>query len=244
LTGFEVDNANPSYTSENGVIFEKGKKKLICFPGGKSDSYDIPASVTSIGNYAFYNCASLKFVNIPGSVTSIEDWAFAFCSGLTSVSIGNSVTSIGDYAFYSCSGLTSVVCYAVMPPGLYGNSYTFEGVNLPNCVLYIPIGSKALYELAKGWKDFGSILERIPTEIVLPQTSAAVNVYVSNQHLYIESNVSETIDIYTVSGFKIRNIAKTPGLISVSCDQLSKGILIVKGSSGWVKKVLYSKNNY
>ena len=42
------------------------------------------------------------------SVTSIGDYAFYNCSGLTSVTIPNSVTSIGDEAFYKCSGLTSV----------------------------------------------------------------------------------------------------------------------------------------
>ena len=39
---------------------------------------------------------------IPEGVTSIGDYAFYNCSGLTSVVIGNGVTSIGNYAFYSC----------------------------------------------------------------------------------------------------------------------------------------------
>ena len=68
----------------------------------------IPNSVTSIGNYAFYNCSGLTSITIPNSVTSIGSDAFSGCSGLTSVSIPNSVTTIGDYAFSDCSGLTSV----------------------------------------------------------------------------------------------------------------------------------------
>ena len=47
-------------------------------------------------------------VTIPASVTSIGDYAFYGCSGLTSVTIPDSVTSIGDYAFYGCSGLATV----------------------------------------------------------------------------------------------------------------------------------------
>ena len=65
-------------------------------------------SVTSIGNYAFYDCSGLTSVTIGNSVTSIGDDAFGVCFGLTSVTIPNSVTSIGDYAFEYCSGLTSV----------------------------------------------------------------------------------------------------------------------------------------
>ena len=69
---------------------------------------EIGSSVTSIGEYAFYNCLGLKSVTIPEGVTSIGDSAFWDCSGLPSVTIPSSVTSIGKDAFYSCSGLTSV----------------------------------------------------------------------------------------------------------------------------------------
>ena len=69
----------------------------------------IPNSVTSIGNYAFYDCSGLTSIIIPNSVTSIGNDAFRFCSGLTSVIIPNSVTKIGSGAFNGCSGLTSVI---------------------------------------------------------------------------------------------------------------------------------------
>ena len=69
---------------------------------------DTNYSVTSIGDYAFYDCSGPTSVTIPNSVTSIGDYAFRGCSGLTSVTIGNSVTSIGNDAFSSCSGLTSI----------------------------------------------------------------------------------------------------------------------------------------
>ena len=65
-------------------------------------------SVTSIGEYAFYECSGLTSVTIPGSVTNIGKYAFYECTSLTSVTIGNSVTSIGEWAFDDCSGLTSV----------------------------------------------------------------------------------------------------------------------------------------
>ncbi len=64
--------------------------------------------VTSIGDYAFYDCSSLTSVTIPNSVTSIGEQAFCECYSLTSITIPNSVTSIGNYAFYGCSSLTSI----------------------------------------------------------------------------------------------------------------------------------------
>ena len=71
-------------------------------------SVSIPNSVTSIGEFAFFNCTGLTSVSIPSSVASIGSYAFQDCSGLTSVNIPDSVTSIGAAAFSTCTGLTSV----------------------------------------------------------------------------------------------------------------------------------------
>jgi len=68
----------------------------------------ISNSVTSIGNYAFYECSGLTSVTIPNSVTSIGNSTFKLCSSLTNVTIGNSVTSIYRQTFYGCNGLTNV----------------------------------------------------------------------------------------------------------------------------------------
>jgi uncharacterized repeat protein (TIGR02543 family) len=108
LYSITVETANPSYSSLDGVLFDKNQTQLIQFPQGKDGAYSIPTSVTSIGDSAFYDCYSLTSVMIPASVTRIGDRAFYWCSGLTSVTIPASVTSIGGSAFYGCYGLTSV----------------------------------------------------------------------------------------------------------------------------------------
>ena len=71
-------------------------------------SVTIPNSVTSIGHTAFYGCTGLTSINIPNSVTRIGESAFFICIGLTSITIPNSVTTIGSNAFLGCSGLTSI----------------------------------------------------------------------------------------------------------------------------------------
>ena len=98
LTTFSVDAKNPYYESSSGVLFNKGKTTLVNFPNGKSGSYSIPSSVTTIGEYSFACTRNLTSVTIPSSVKTIGQRGFAY-STLPSISVPNSVTSIGWYAF-------------------------------------------------------------------------------------------------------------------------------------------------
>ena len=119
-------------------------------------SVTIPNSVTTIGDYAFYRCSSMTSVIIPNSVTSIGYEAFTY-SGLTSVTIPNSVTSIGDFAFSGCKSLISVTVDILEPLAITYSTFVFG--NQANATLYVPKGSKSVYEVAKGWKDFKEIKE-------------------------------------------------------------------------------------
>ena len=91
---------NPNdFVIKNGVLEEyKGSSSVVV----------IPDSVTSIGEYAFYDCSRLTSIVIPNSVTSIGRYAFSSCTGLTSITISDSVTSIGDSAFYGCDKLQDI----------------------------------------------------------------------------------------------------------------------------------------
>ncbi len=106
LTSISVAAGNTVYDSRNNcnAINKTASNTLIY--GCKNTT--IPNSVTSIGNYAFYNCTGLTSITILNSVESIGMGAFYGCTGLTSITIPNSVTSIGMGAFYGCTGLMSI----------------------------------------------------------------------------------------------------------------------------------------
>ena len=65
--------------------------------------------VTSIGDYAFFNCSGLTSITLTNSMTSIGPYAFSGCSSLSYIIIPNGVTSIGYSAFINCSGLTIIL---------------------------------------------------------------------------------------------------------------------------------------
>ena len=108
LTDISVDENNTTYSSLDGVLFNKSQTKLIKYPIGKQGEYTIPNSVTTIDDSAFANCSNLASITIPNSVISIGGYAFANCVKLTSIIIPNSVTTIDGGAFSGCYRVTSV----------------------------------------------------------------------------------------------------------------------------------------
>ena len=108
LTGVWVCAENANYSSDShGVLFDKGKTKLIQVPGGMSGSYEIPGSVTVIGDNAFSKCEKLTSITIPNSVTTLGTSAFSSCTALTGITIPDSVTTVGSRAFYGCTNLSN-----------------------------------------------------------------------------------------------------------------------------------------
>ncbi len=87
----------------------------------------IDNSVTSIGNYAFYNFRNLTSIEIPENVKSIGQNAFScygLSNGLTSITIPANVTNIGNSTFSNCSNLSSIT--------ISGNNITSVGQNAFN----------------------------------------------------------------------------------------------------------------
>ena len=84
---------------------------------GDNNNYQeiiLPSTIQDIGQYAFYNCKSLKKINLPNSLTSIGKGAFAIEEennkeyGLESVNLPNNLTQIDDYAFMNNARLSTI----------------------------------------------------------------------------------------------------------------------------------------
>lgn len=108
LSAITVDPTNASFSSVDGILFDKTQSRLLLCPPQRSGQYVIPSTVATVGYGAFDHCVNLKSVIIPDSVTNIEAGVFYACAGLTNVAIGNGVEFIGTVAFYSCTSLTNV----------------------------------------------------------------------------------------------------------------------------------------
>lgn len=94
----------------------------------------VKPGITSIGDYAFYYCRTLKEIELPDTITKIGTNSFQDCSGLERIIFPESLISIGSNAFIRCSGLKSIV----IPPNTttiiqeaFSYCYNLENVFLP-----------------------------------------------------------------------------------------------------------------
>ena len=155
LISIIIDSNNKFYNSREDcdAIIETSSNTLIA--GCKNTK--IPDGVSCIYDGAFLRCTSLTSISIPKSVTIISRDAFWECTSLTSVIIPETTTSIGYHAFGFCSKLTSVTSFIKNPFVIDTNVFT--NIN-SSCILYVPAGTKALYEQTTGWHEhFAEIVE-------------------------------------------------------------------------------------
>ena len=152
-------------------------KVLVC--DTVTEHIDIPETITSIENFAFYQCSSFTELFIPASVKSIASSAFEDCTGLTALSLNDGLESIGDSAFKGCTGLTiltipatvneikqnafkdckgmtDVYCYSEDVPMTDEN--VFDGSPIEMSTLHVSASVVDKYRLALPWSNFKEIV--------------------------------------------------------------------------------------
>ena len=104
-------------------------------------------------------CVNLESVVLPKGLEKIYYSAFKGCKKLQAIDIPEYVNLIGENAFEGCTSLRSVTLGSHDPSFISLGTNVFAGVDLSKCTLYVPYGSKVLYEQADVWKKFGTIVE-------------------------------------------------------------------------------------
>ena len=113
LTKIDVTAGNKYYSSANGVLFDKNKSEIICYPAGiKNVGYSIPDGVTVIRDRAFNKCISLNSITIPKSVQDIETYSFFGCTSLEAINVAASNKNYADVnGILFSKDKTKIVCY-------------------------------------------------------------------------------------------------------------------------------------
>ena len=105
----------------------------------------MPDSIVSIGVQAFMGCVSLEEINFSNSLTSFPDRMCFGCRSLTSVNIPSGVATIGENAFERCSSIKEVNfpnTLTSIGKEAFSECISIETLNIPGGV----IREKAFYE--------------------------------------------------------------------------------------------------
>lgn len=118
-------------------------------------------ALTYVGDYSFYGSVKLATATLGQSVYYVGEGAFADCKELTSMLFPATIDSIGNSAFMNCTALEEVTVLDTDPDDIWlGEMDPFYNANVGRaCTLYVPQGTKALYEDAAVWKYFAYIEE-------------------------------------------------------------------------------------
>ena len=142
-------------------------------------SVTLPDGLKTIGDFVLVDCENLVALNLPSSLESIG-WRSLWVIKVSSIVVPENITKLSDLCLSRCPELTSVelpstltkmygnvltddpklktvTCKAVNPPVINGDAFDYTPI--ASATLRVPAGSKALYQTAEGWKDFGTIVE-------------------------------------------------------------------------------------
>ncbi len=179
LAEIQVSPANSHYRSEGGVLFNADATGLIWFPMGKEGDYTLPATITSIDDYAFTGCkitsltlpdeltdigqsafygCELEEIHMPDKLRQIPVGVFQDCRRLSTVYLGTDTELVSDYAFDGCP-LLHLYLPASYPPVCRPDAFGRSSDEIfSTCVLHVPSNRLAMYKQDSEWGQFKNIV--------------------------------------------------------------------------------------
>lgn len=186
------------YDDDNAVFTDEGN--------GDGTTLDL-SGVTTMGEYAFYNCDKLTGVELGGSITAVEGNGntsnkipnHAFTStGVQSITVPSGIKEVGEYAFYDCpldkaphislqEGLATIGDYAFGKNDAAPNT-SMIGLTIPSSI--VSIGDHAFYNY-KGLQtvtvlgeDNGGAGASALTHVATPRLAMRTIMLIAQQRLF------------------------------------------------------------
>lgn len=180
LANIMVSGVNTSYKSIDGVLFDASGKQIVWFPVGKEGEYVLPATVTSISDYAFSGCrishftlpdnltelgqavfynSSVEEVVMPEQLRLVPTATFQKCTKLNTVRLGSYTELISDFVFDGAKP-QHIYISAIYPPVCNANAFSStDGYDITaTCTLHVPARSRAMYKSDRNWGKFANII--------------------------------------------------------------------------------------
>ena len=147
VSAINVESGNASFTSKDGVLFNKDMSVLHIYPTYKTSiAYEVPAEVAEIDTMAFMGAYYLEELSMSDNVTKIGALAFVYSPSLESVKLSSSLKMIPHFVFMECESLKTVTIpegVEKIGEGAFALCESLESIIIPSTVT--KIASEAFY---------------------------------------------------------------------------------------------------
>ena len=169
------------------------------------------------GRYCFMARGHIDNLEIGGGCTYVPH----FYQEIDALILGEGVLSFDTDSIAYLGSLRSIFCKSSVPPKLTGEFPEAQYVNL---LVYVPEGSKEVYQNADGWKEFWSIEEYDPAGVTpIEERSSSLRVVASDGILKIlNKNADAVCQIYNLQGGMVKSTKDN------IVPNLAKGVYIVR----------------
>ncbi|MBP5560353.1 MAG: leucine-rich repeat protein [Muribaculaceae bacterium] len=115
------------------------------------------ANPLSCAKNLYLNDEAVTELEIPAVVTNVKAYAFYNCTPLTRVAFPSTLTAIGTQAFAGCTGLAAIDSKPD-PADVTLGTEVFKSVPVTTCQLRVPSRYASAYRAADQWKDFFTLV--------------------------------------------------------------------------------------
>ena len=147
LAVLEVSTGNPCFSSQEGVLFDREKTKLIACPRQKAGKYNVPDSVKEICDFAFYHCSELQEITIPNGVHRIGRCAFSECYSLTEITFPASVSIMDSDILDGCKKIKHISIHGTLEEAKRAAYISFR---CPTCSVTVTHWTPAVTKFLSG----------------------------------------------------------------------------------------------
>ena len=184
----------------------------------------IPATVTTIDQYAFYNCESLASVTLNEGLTTLGLGAFQNCAIGGTLTIPSTLTSFGANAF--AGNMQNQISLVYNVPDLQINTMNYQtGLFATANVTSVQFGANVVAIPAKMFNGNTTL-----TAIVLPDTITKIGERAFANCTNLESAViPESITVF--GGQCFNGCAKLTGTLTIGANVTSIGYVAFNGTS-------------
>ncbi len=108
LQDIGVSELNPVYADISGVLVNKDETRLIAYPAGRTEVYEMPETITEIDGYVFNSNPNISGIVFSKNLKTIGMSQFYGATGLSDIYFPDALEYLGDMAFFFNSSIKSI----------------------------------------------------------------------------------------------------------------------------------------